>query len=68
VKTDSIWYRLFKTFPGIFFELLGQSPTAAENYEFASVEVKQTAFRIDGVFLPKSNPSDQPIYFSKFQF
>lgn len=67
MKTDSIWYRLFKTFPGIFFELLGQSPTAAENYEFASVEVKQTAFRLDGVFLPRANGS-QPIYFSEFQF
>ncbi|MFQ4141741.1 DUF2887 domain-containing protein [Chlorogloeopsis sp. ULAP02] len=26
-------------------------------YQFSSVEVKQLAFRIDGVFLPKSNVS-----------
>jgi len=37
----------------VFFELLGQSSVDAEAYEFLSVEVKQTAFRIDGVFLPK---------------
>ncbi len=30
MKTDSILYRLFKTFPGVFFELLGQSPVEAE--------------------------------------
>ncbi|BAB74304.1 asr2605 [Nostoc sp. PCC 7120 = FACHB-418] len=40
MKTDSILYRLFKTFPGVFFELLGQSPVEAEAYEFLSVEVK----------------------------
>ncbi|UKO96870.1 Rpn family recombination-promoting nuclease/putative transposase [Nostoc sp. UHCC 0870] len=44
VKTDSILYRLFKTFPGVFFELLGQSPVEAEAYEFLSVEVKSLLY------------------------
>jgi predicted transposase YdaD len=48
LKTDSLFYRLFKEFPGIFFELIGASPETAVNYQFTSVEVKQTAFRIDG--------------------
>lgn len=67
MKTDSILYRLFKTFPSVFFELLGQSSVDAEAYEFLSVEVKQTAFRIDGVFLPKQPQLNQPIHFTEFQ-
>jgi predicted transposase/invertase (TIGR01784 family) len=66
VKTDSIFYRLFQEFPNIFFELIGNSPETATNYQFSSVEIKQTAFRIDGVFLPQVQ--EQPIYFAEVQF
>jgi predicted transposase/invertase (TIGR01784 family) len=66
VKTDSIFYRLFQEFPSIFFELIGNSPELAEVYQFSSVEVKQTAFRIDGVFL--SETAENPIYFVEVQF
>ncbi len=66
VKTDSIFYRLFQSFPGIFFELIDQSPTIANIYQFSSVEVKQLAFRIDVVFLPNNNTL--PIYFVEVQF
>jgi predicted transposase YdaD len=55
MKTDSIFYRLFQEIPSIFFELIGNSPQLAELYQFSSVEVKQTALRIDGVFLPNQN-------------
>ena len=67
VKTDSIFYRLFQEFPSTFFELIGNSPTTANNYQFSSVEVKQTALRIDGVFLPQST-TEPPIYFVEVQF
>lgn len=67
MKTDSILYRLFKTFPGVFFELLGQPPVEAEAYEFLLVEVKQTNFRIDGAFLPKQLDLKRPIHFTEFQ-
>ena len=67
MKTDTIFYRLFQSFPSIFFELIDQPPETANNYQFSSVEVKQLAFRIDGVFLPKSDPSS-PIYFAEVQF
>ncbi|MBD2202518.1 Rpn family recombination-promoting nuclease/putative transposase [Calothrix sp. FACHB-1219] len=67
MKTDTIFYRLFQSFPSIFFELINQPPETANTYEFSSVEVKQLAFRIDGVFLPKSNPLS-PIYFVEVQF
>jgi predicted transposase/invertase (TIGR01784 family) len=67
VKTDSIFYRLFQEFPSIFFELIGNPPETANIYQFASVEIKQTAFRIDGVFLPIQEEKS-PIYFVEVQF
>ena len=67
MKTDSIFYQMFQTFPGIFFELIGQSSTEGNAYEFKSVEVKETAKRIDGVFVP-SKQSRKPIYFVEVQF
>ena len=68
MKTDTIFYRLFQSFPSIFFELLEQPPESANAYQFSSVEVKQLAFRIDGVFLPLENAPETPIYFAEVQF
>lgn len=68
MKTDSIFYRIFKTDPGILFELLGQSSEIAQGYEFKSVEIKQIAFRIDGVFLPTPEAIDQTVWFVEVQF
>lgn len=68
MKTDSIFYRIFQTDPGIFFELLGQSADRAQGYEFRSVEIKQLAFRIDGVLLPKPDAPDQTVWFVEVQF
>lgn len=67
MKTDSIFYRLFQELPGIFFELIGTTPEVASNYQFSCVEIKQTAFRIDGVFLPTQGDQN-PIYFVEVQF
>jgi predicted transposase/invertase (TIGR01784 family) len=68
VKTDTIFYRLFQSFPSIFFELINLPPEAANIYQFSSVEVKQLSFRIDGVFLPTIDTPEQPIYFVEVQF
>ncbi|NMG22927.1 Rpn family recombination-promoting nuclease/putative transposase [Brasilonema bromeliae] len=68
MKTDSIFYRLFTTFPNAFFELINLQSNEANAYNFASVELKQTAFRIDGVFLPVADASTRPIYFVEVQF
>ena len=67
MKTDIIFYRLFQEFPDIFFELIGNPPESASLYQFSSVEIKQTAFRIDGVFLPTQGNQNQ-IYFVEVQF
>ena len=66
MKTDSLFYRLFQSAPVLFFELIGQPHP--DGYRFDSVEVKQTAFRIDGVFLPPENNPQQPVYFVEVQF
>jgi predicted transposase/invertase (TIGR01784 family) len=68
LKTDSIFYRIFSTSPGILFELLGRPPSLAQEYEFRSVEVKQVAFRLDGVLLPKPDAPDQTVWFVEVQF
>ncbi|PSO49450.1 MAG: hypothetical protein BRC33_06865 [Cyanobacteria bacterium SW_9_44_58] len=52
MKTDSLFYRLFQNFPSLLFELIDVSVANSEGYQFRSVEIKQTAFRIDGLFAP----------------
>jgi predicted transposase YdaD len=68
LKTDSLFYRIFQTAPSVFFELLGQPTQVAQSYQFRSIELKQVAFRIDGVFLPQPEASDQTIWFAEVQF
>ncbi len=67
MKTDSIFYRLFLEMPGVYFQLIGQSPTLANSYKFRSVEIKQTAFRLDGVLVPNTESPNTPINFGEVQ-
>ncbi len=66
MRTDTIFYQLFLKFHGLLFELLGQPVENADRYQFTSVEVKEKAFRFDGIFMPTT--SDRPIYFVEVQF
>jgi predicted transposase/invertase (TIGR01784 family) len=68
MKTDTIFYTLLQNLPSVLFELLEQSPTLALHYEFSSVEIKELARRIDGLFLPKVEYPQDPIYFVEVQF
>ena len=68
MHTDSLFYRLFQTAPELFFELIGQPPEVAQGYTFRSVELKQTAFRVDGVFLPTPKTEPAKVYFLEVQF
>ncbi|MBZ8181338.1 Rpn family recombination-promoting nuclease/putative transposase [Oscillatoria salina] len=68
MKTDTLFYELFKNFPSIFFELIGKPDTDVSSYQFTSPEVKQKAFRFDGLFLPIDKATDKPIYFVEVQF
>ena len=66
MHTDTIFYQIFLTFHTLLFELLGQPTENAEGYNFTSVEVKEKAFRFDGIFMPDS--VENPIYFVEVQF
>ena len=66
MKTDSLFYRIFSRAPAIFFELIQQPHR--QGYTFKSIEVKQTAFRIDGVFLPPNTAAERPVFFVEVQF
>jgi predicted transposase/invertase (TIGR01784 family) len=66
MRRDSIFYQLFRQSPTLLFELLPQPPADAQSYIFESIEVKETAFRIDGVFLPP-HPAGI-VYFCEVQF
>jgi predicted transposase/invertase (TIGR01784 family) len=66
MHTDTIFDQIFLTFHTLLFELLGEPPENAEGYKFTSVEVKEKAFRFDGIFMPDSG--EKPIYFVEVQF
>ena len=68
MKTDTIFYSLFQKFPRFFFELIDRPPDEATAYEFTSREIKQLAFRIDGLFLPKTEEPEKPFYLAEVQF
>ncbi|HLO85289.1 MAG TPA: Rpn family recombination-promoting nuclease/putative transposase [Nostocaceae cyanobacterium] len=68
MKTDSIFYQIFQTLPQVLFELIGESPSQADGYQFGSVEIKELAFRFDGIFLPPIDSQDKLIYFVEVQF
>jgi predicted transposase/invertase (TIGR01784 family) len=66
MRRDSIFYQLFRQLPTLLFELLPQPPDNAAGYVFEAIEVKETAFRMDGVFLPPD--ASGTIYFGEVQF
>jgi predicted transposase/invertase (TIGR01784 family) len=66
MRTDTIFYKIFLTFHSLLFELIGLPDENGDGYEFISVEVKEKAFRFDGIFMPDSE--DNPIYFVEVQF
>ena len=54
----TIFYQLFNTFHTLLFELIERPIAEAESYEFSSVEVKEKAFRVDGIFSPKAEDKE----------
>jgi predicted transposase/invertase (TIGR01784 family) len=66
MRRDTIFYQLFQQSPTLLFELLSQPPARANEYVFEAIEVKETAFRIDGVFVPPDRSGI--VYFCEVQF
>ena len=68
MKTDSLFYRLFKNAPELVLELAGLKYTGWQGYRFCSEEIKQTAFRLDGILTPAIAHSGLPLIFVEVQF
>jgi predicted transposase/invertase (TIGR01784 family) len=66
MRRDTIFYQLFVQSPSLLFDLIPNPPANTAGYTFDSVEVKETSFRIDGVFLPPNNSGNA--YFGEVQF
>ena len=67
-KQIQIFYTLLQNLPSVLFEILQQSLNQALHYEFSSVEIKELARRIDGLFWPKPEYPQDPIYFVEVQY
>ena len=68
MKTDSLFYRLFQRSPGLVLELAGLDYSDAKAYRFCFEEIKQTAFRLDGILTPATAHSGLPLIFVEVQF
>ena len=66
MKTDTLFYRLFQTDPSLALEL-ADLPVLGR-YRFGSHEVKQTAFRLDGLLEPPIDQATAPLDFVEAQF
>jgi predicted transposase YdaD len=67
VKTDTLFHELFRQWPAVALDLAGLDPGRAAHYRFRSEELKQAAFRIDGVLSPIED-GDDPHVFIEVQF
>jgi predicted transposase/invertase (TIGR01784 family) len=67
MHTDSLFYRLFQNWPELALILL-QLDYQPDSYRFTSEEIKQTGFRIDGIFKPTQTDSAQPLIFVEVQY
>lgn len=67
MRTDSLFYELFRRWPGVALDLAGLDPARADRYQFRAEEIKQTALRLDGLLTP-ADASDDPILFIEVQF
>jgi predicted transposase/invertase (TIGR01784 family) len=66
MRRDTIFYQLFVQAPTLLFDLIPNPPENTTGYTFDSVEVKETSFRIDGVFSPPDRSRN--VYFCEVQF
>jgi predicted transposase/invertase (TIGR01784 family) len=66
LKTDTLFYQLFQSFDTLLFELIDRPIADAEGYQFTTAEIKEKAFRFDGIFIPTTD--DKPIFFIEVQF
>ncbi len=66
MRTDTLFYQLFLTFPNLLFEILNQPPPSG--YRFSSREIKELARSFDGIFIPPEGEANKLIYFVEVQY
>ena len=67
MKTDTLFYKLIKELPQIFFELIGKPNANPSAYQLTAPEIKQQSFRLDGLFSTIEGFENEPLYFVEFQ-
>ncbi len=68
MQTDPLLYRLFQERPTLAIDLAGLTVPEAAAYRMRAIEVKQTAFRLDGVLMPPPGQDLAPLIFTEAQF
>ena len=66
MRRDTVFYQIFQQSPALLFDLIDRQPDNADLYTFEAIEVKETSFRMDGVFMPAD--ADGIVYFCEVQF
>ncbi len=67
MKTDNLFYRIFSTLPVLALELAGVTVANPGGYDFRAEEIKQTAFRLDGLLIPPADDPSAPLIFLEAQ-
>jgi predicted transposase/invertase (TIGR01784 family) len=67
MRRDTLYYLIFKEFPELLFQLIGDPPRNAAEYRFNSVAVKEPTFTIDGVFEPPVLNGTGTMYLAEVQ-
>jgi predicted transposase/invertase (TIGR01784 family) len=67
MKRDSLFFELFRDLPRGFFDAIGRSDVDIRQYELKAIEYKESAVRLDGVFLPRT-ASAGPAYIWEAQW
>jgi predicted transposase/invertase (TIGR01784 family) len=66
MKTDKWFYQLFLTLPGMITELIPHIPPDCE-FDYIAPVIKEREFRLDGLFIPKSENWNIPLIFLEAQ-
>ena len=67
MKTDTLFYRLFQDRPALLFGLAGLPLPPDAGYSLRAEEIKETAFRLDGLLVPSDLTAGHPLVFLEVQ-
>ncbi len=67
MKTDKLFYELFRQQPDLIVSLLPELPADGRGYSFQSPVLKEREHRLDGVLEPPADRSDLPVVILEVQ-